>query len=148
VSWIICWAIILFAGVLQAQAQFSLRAASHEPVDGWQMMQVEHCQSRCVVWVSPTPALTASDIEKAQPEVRADGYRVINIVFTDDGVKKMHDLTAAHLKKVIAMVVDDKVVWAPMPTYVVSAKNNALTGSTSQGLTQEEVERIMAILPH
>jgi len=54
------------ARAIPAQAQLSIRAASAEPVDGWQRMQVEH--SNRIAWVSPTPALTASDIEKAQPE--------------------------------------------------------------------------------
>src|SRR5881628_3109900 len=60
------------------------------------------------------------------------------------------DLTAAQLKKHIALVVDGKVVWAPIVTYVAgpAAKNNVLTGSTPSGLTQEEVERIMEILPN
>ena len=111
-------------------------------------MQVEHCRSRCVLWISPTQALVASDIEKAQPEVRADGYQIIRVVFTDTGVKKLHDLTAAQFKKLIAMVVDGKVIWAPVVQYVAeaAAKNNVLTGNTPQGLTPDEVERIMAIL--
>ena len=97
---------------------------------------------------SPTAALTASDIEQAQPEIRADGYSVIRVVFTDAGVNKLHDLTAAQLRKLIALVVDDKVIWAPMVTYIAgaAAKNNVLTGNTSHGLTPEEVDRIMAIL--
>jgi preprotein translocase subunit SecD len=148
---IICvafFAVFLFVGIVQAQSRLSIRAASREPVDGWETMQVEHCQSRCTVWVSPTAALTENDIEQAQPEVRADGYRVINVVFTDAGVNKLHDLTAAQLKKLIALVVDGKVIWAPMVQYIAEAraKNNVLTGNTPQGLTQEEVELIMSIL--
>jgi hypothetical protein len=34
-------------------------------------MQVEH--SERMAWVAPTAAVVASDIENAQPEVRADG---------------------------------------------------------------------------
>src|SRR5438046_2111 len=63
----------LFASATQAPAQFSIRAASVEPVDGWQRMQVEHCQSRCFLWISPTANIVASDIERAQPEVRPKG---------------------------------------------------------------------------
>src|SRR5205809_6252332 len=111
-----CLFVILFAGIsLQAQSRLSLRAASVEPVDGWQAMRVEHCQGeRCTVWVSPTTALTENDIENAQPEIRAaDGSRVINVVYTDAAVNKMRDLTAAQVKKHIALVVDGKVLWAP-----------------------------------
>jgi len=146
-----CLFVILFAGIsLQAQSRLSLRAASVEPVDGWQTMRVEHCQGeRCTVWVSPTAALTENDIENAQPEIRAaDGSRVINTVLTDEGASKMHDLTTAQLNKYIALVVDDKVIWAPRVNYAPEAttKRQGLAGNTGHGLTQEEVDLIMRIL--
>jgi preprotein translocase subunit SecD len=143
-----CLGVVLWIGILQAQSpRLSIRAASTEPVEAWQTMQVEHCRGeRCTVWVSPTAAVTEGDIESAQPEVRADGYRVVNIIFTDAGVNKMHNLMEAQLKKHVALVVDDKVIWAPLVTYVTNAKSNVLTGSTRTGLTQEEVELIMGIL--
>ena len=147
-SWPLCLVVILlFGGIVHAQSRLSIRAASATPVDGWQKMQVEH--SDRFVWVAPTAAITESDIEKAQPDVRADGDTVIRVVFTDAGVNKLHDLTAAQLKKLIALVVDDKLIWAPTVQYIAEApaKNNVLTGNGPNGLTQEEVERIMAILP-
>jgi len=46
------------------------------------------------------------------------------------------------------LVVDDKVVWAPVVTYIIDSaqKETVLTGNTPHGLTPDEVERIMAIL--
>src|SRR5262245_12120856 len=96
VTWTVCSLVLLFSGIMQAEAQFSIRAASGEPVEGWQRMQLEH--SNRTVWVAPTAAVVASDIEKAQPEVRDDGNRVISIIFTDVGANKIRDLTAAQLK--------------------------------------------------
>jgi preprotein translocase subunit SecD len=104
VSWTACSIVFLFAGIVQAQAQLSIRAASAEPVEGWQRMQVEH--SDRFVWVSPTAAVTASDIEKAQPEVNSNGDTRIAVVFTEDGAKRMLDLTTAQRGKLIVMVVD------------------------------------------
>src|SRR5438094_10558855 len=98
--------VLVAASATQAQDQFSIRAASAEPVEGWQKMQVEH--SDRVVWVSPTAAVTGSDIEKAQPQVRADGDTVIAVVFTDAGLKMIHDLTTAQLHKLVAMVVGER----------------------------------------
>jgi preprotein translocase subunit SecD len=141
--------LIVILAATQAHAQFSIRAASATPVEGWERMQVEHCQGpRCVVWVSPVAAIVASDIEQAQPEVRHDGDTIISVVFTDVGVSKLHALTAAQFKKPIAMVVDGKLIWAPMVMYIADeiAKNNVLTGSGPHGLTQEEVQQIMASL--
>src|SRR2546430_13526575 len=108
--WIPCIVVLLCGGIGPVRGQYSYRAASAEPVEGWQRMQVEH--SNGVVWVSPTGAVIASDIEKAQPEIRADGYRVIRIFLTDAGANKLHDLMAAQLRKLVALVVDDKVIWA------------------------------------
>jgi preprotein translocase subunit SecD len=142
-----CLFVILFAGIsLHAQSRLSIRAASVEPVNGWQKMQLEHCQSRCDRWLAPTPVITESDIEKAQPEVRADGYRVIKVVYTDTAVNKMRDLTAAQVKKPIALVVDGKLLWAPQVNYAIGDKESSMTGSTPTGLTQEEVDVIMSIL--
>ena len=139
-----CSVVLLFVGITQAEAQFSIRAASAQPVEGWQRMQVEN--SERVIWVAPTAALIASDIEKAQPEVRSGGDRVISVVFTDDGANKMRDLTTAQLKKLIAVVVDGKVISAPMVQAVVAGKEGILTGYRPSGLTEAEAERIMASL--
>jgi len=144
-----CFGVLLLSvDVAQAQSRLSIRAASVQPVDGWQQMQAEHCQTGCVLWVAPTAALTESDIEQAEPEVRDDAYRLIKVVFTDAGAKKMRNLSAAQLNKLIALVVDEKVIWTPTVAGKLraGAKNNILNGNTPQGLTEEEVQRIMGIL--
>jgi preprotein translocase subunit SecD len=139
-----CLFVILCAGIsLQAQSpRLSIRAAATESVDGWQTMRVEHCQGeRCTVWISPILALIESDIEDARPEVRAnDGYRRVRVVFTDAGVNKMHDLTMAQLKKHIVLVVDGKVLWAPIVQSIYersTPKDTLLAGATATGLTLE-----------
>jgi preprotein translocase subunit SecD len=142
--WMACLAAILFASAMQAQAQFSIRAASAEPIEGWQRMQVEH--SNRVVWVAPTAAVIASDIEKAQPEITPDGNTRIAVVFTDAGARKIRDLTTAQRKKLIALVVGDKLIWAPIVQQPLDGREGVLTGNGPNGLTQEEVERIMASL--
>jgi preprotein translocase subunit SecD len=139
-----CTILLLSASVLQAQSQLSIQAASATPVEGWERMQVEHTSR--FVWVSPTAALTANDIEQAEPVVPPDdGYRVIVITFTDEGAKKAHDLSIAQRDKLIALVVDNKVVWAPTVKSEI-AKESVLTGSTPTGLSPEEVKQIMSIL--
>jgi hypothetical protein len=131
---------------MQAHGQFSIRAASITPVDGWEHMQVEHCQgSRCVLWVAPTATIAASDIQKAQPQVRADGDTVIAVTMTDAGAEKLRDFTKAQFNKTIAMVVDGKVLWAPLVRAEFS-KETVLTGSTGHGLTKEEVTQIISAL--
>jgi preprotein translocase subunit SecD len=138
-----CCIVFLFAGIAEAQPRFSIRAASFQPVEGWQRMQLEHSEK--MVWVAPTAAVVGSDIEKAQPEIRDTGDRVIRVVFTDAGAKKIRDLTRAQLRKPVALVVDETLIWAPVVQTEV-AKESVLTGNLPNGLTEDEVERIMASL--
>ena len=138
-----CCLAFLFAGVMQTEPGFSIRAASAQPVDGWQQMKVEH--SERTIWVAPTAAIVGSDIEKAQPEIRNDGNRVIRVVFTDEGANKIRDLTTVQFKSLIAMVVDGAVIWAPYVQTVVG-KESLLTGNLPNGLSEEEVVRIMSSL--
>jgi len=70
---------------------------------------------------------------------------VILITFTDEGANKARDLSIAQRDKLVALVVDNKVVWAPTVKSEI-AKESVFTGSTPMGLSQEEVERIMSIL--
>ena len=65
---------------------------------------------------------------------------------TDAGTNKWGDLTTAQVKKHIALIVDGKVLWAPMVNYTIADKESGLTGNTPTGLTQEEVDLIMSIL--
>src|SRR5215475_15385312 len=107
-NWMTCMILLLVAGVLQAQSQLSIHAASATPVEGWERMQVEH--SSRFVWVSPTAALTANDIEQAEPVVPPDdGYRVILITFTDEGVRKVRDLSIVQRDKLAVLVLDNKI---------------------------------------
>ena len=137
--------LLMSATAIQAHAQFSIRAASIEPVDGWQQMQIENCQSRCTVWVSPMAAIVASDIESARQETVGGATRIA-IVFTDAGAQKFTELTTAQVKRLIAMVVDGKVLWAPMVMGMITGKEGVLYGDGPRGFTQQHVERNLALL--
>ena len=71
---------------------------------------------------------------------------MIAVTLTDAGAQKLRDFTRANMNKFIAMVVDDKLIWAPLVRGEFS-KNTVLTGNGQpHGLTQEEVGLIMAAL--
>ena len=136
--------LMMLAGTLLAQSsQLSIRAASNEPVQGWQRMQVEN--SDRIVWISPSPAITGSDIESAKPETTPQGDNRVAVVFTDAGAQKMRELSTAQKDKLVALVVGDKVVWAPVVKADIG-KSAVLTGNGPNGLTPAQVERIMASL--
>src|SRR5215510_14885230 len=91
-------AAIIFAGTLQAQGQFSIRAASADPVAGWQRMAFDGR----AVWVAPTVSVTADDIEQADPITDPVFNRAVAIQFTEAGAEKMRKLSLAQMDKLIA----------------------------------------------
>ncbi len=122
----------------QPQPQLSIRAASDEAVAGWNQMDInDHA-----VWVSPTASLTSADILRAEPTTDPNGHSAVGVVFNDAGAKKMSDLSTAQLNKLIAMVLDGKVIFAPKIRGEIS-KQALITGPASTGLPVDVVQRIV-----
>ena len=80
---IIVAAVTMFGGGLQAQSQFTMNAASDESVPGWQKMQIEDRS----VWVNPMPALTAADIQGAEPATDRNNGQFVSLTFTEAGAR-------------------------------------------------------------
>jgi preprotein translocase subunit SecD len=130
---------LLLAGVLQTPAQLSLRAASAEPVPGWARMEL----GNQAVWVSPTASLTSADIARAEAVSSPDAKRAVAVEFTDEGARKMRDLSGAQVDKLIALVLDGRLIWAPKVRDVMD-KQALLTGNGPDGLPETLVQRILA----
>jgi preprotein translocase subunit SecD len=124
--------------LLQAQAQFSIRAASDQPVAGWTRMEYNNR----AVWVSPTASLTSADIQRAEPSKTSDGATAVGVVFNDAGAKKMTDLSHAQLNNLIAMVLDGKVIFAPKVRAEIGAQA-LITGKTPSGLPADVAQGIV-----
>jgi preprotein translocase subunit SecD len=129
---------LLFSTLLQAQVRLTMNAASDEAVAGWQKMEINERS----IWVNPAPALTSADIQGAEPASDRNSGNFVRVVFTDEGAKKMRDLTTAQMNKLIAIVLDGKVLSAPRVRSVIG-KDGIITGKPPDGLTTEEVRRIL-----
>jgi len=127
----------LFLFLLQAQAQLTIHAASDQPVAGWQRMNYNNQ----AVWVSPTASLTSADILRAEPSTR-DGGRAVGVIFNDAGAKKMTDLSHEQINKLIAMVLDGKVIFAPKVRAEIGSQA-LITGRAPNGLPAEVAQRIV-----
>jgi preprotein translocase subunit SecD len=136
-----CLTVILFAGSLPAQNQLRIHAASAEPVSGWNRMEF----GQRAVWVNPTASLTSADIASADPSTDADRGTFIEVVFTDEGTKKMRALSNAQRNKLIAMVVNGQVIFAPTVRAEIG-RESIITGSGPNGLTTTEVQDILAAI--
>ena len=129
---------LFLAGVfLQAQGALEIRAASNTAVAGWQEMSLP---GGGTVWVSTTNALTSADIARVQPRTDANGQQTVGMVFTAEGARKMAQLSAAQANKPIALLLDGKVVWAPV------VRSSIEKEATLSGVTPEVVRRVLASL--
>ena len=125
---------LLASSFLYAQSSLEVRAASGSAVAGWAQMPTLDGRS---VWVSPTPALTLADIARAEPRTDANGQRTVGVVFTADGARKMAQLSATQSGRPIALLLDGKVVWAPIVRGTVEKE------AMLSGVTPDVVERVL-----
>ena len=139
-SFVIVGAIVtLLAGVLNGQSAVEIHAASSTAVAGWAEMS---SPSGSALWVAPETRLTSADIERAEARTTPNGPAVA-VVLTDAGAKKMAELSTAQLNKPIAMILDGKVIWAPIIRSADMRREALLTGGPG-GLTQAQIERLLA----
>ena len=125
----------VFLPVLYGQAALEIRAASSTAVAGWQQLATPEGGS---IWVSPTSALTSTDIARIEPRQQADGSAAAGVVFTDDGARKMAALSTAQANKPMALLVDGKLVWAPLVRSTIE-KEALITG-----VTPDVLQRVLA----
>ena len=139
ITFLMFLALIVFGLSLRAEAQFSIRAASSEAVPGWDRMDFDG-QS---VWVSPNVSLTSLDIERAEESTVPGSGLVVRVYFSDAGAQKMRALSAVQKEKLIAMILDGKVIFAPR---VRAEINNSavITGKGPAGLAPDDAQRIVA----
>lgn len=136
---VICALIVAFlAGVfLQAQAAVEIRAASSTAVSGWQRVTAAGGEA---MWVSPTASLTAADIAPGASQTMRDGRDAVAMAFTAEGARKMRALSAAQTTQRIALLLDGKVIWAPVVRSTIE-KEALLTG-----LSADQARRLVAAL--
>jgi len=132
--------VVFLAGVfLQGQGSLEIRAAASSAVSGWQQMVAPGGNA---VWVAPASRLTSADIERAEARTLPNGDPAVGVVLTADGARKMAELSAAQADKPIAMLLDGKVIWAPIVRGNIG-KEAVLSGGPG-GLTPAQIQRLLA----
>lgn len=139
-SFVIVGAIVtLLAGVLNGQNPVEIRAAASTAVSGWQQMSAPGGET---IWVAPDARLTSADIARAEARNDPQAGPSISMVLTDEGARKMAALSAAQDHKPIALLLDGKVIWAPIVKGSIG-KEVRLTGGDG-GLTKAQIDRLLA----
>ncbi len=131
--------VALLAAVINGQGPLEVRAAASTAVTGWRQMV---SPSGSQLWVAPTNSLTSADIERAEARKMPNGDSAVAVVLTADGAKKMEALAAARTNEPIAMLLDGKLIWAPIVRGSIG-KEALLTGGPG-GLTPGEIQRLLA----
>lgn len=94
-----------------------------------------------VVFLSATPVLDTRQIESAQIAESEFGNG-IRLILTDEGRTLLHEVTAANVGRIMAIVIDGEVISAPIIRDAMDTSQVLVTGS----LTDEEMEWIVAAL--
>jgi preprotein translocase subunit SecD len=124
-------------------ADLTIRGASEVAVPGWEAMKFSD-SSQAEIYVAPTAALTLDDIRTAAKTRDESGRMAISILFNSAGAEKMRKFTSERIGQKAAIVFEGKVMNAPMIQSEISSSAIITGGAT--GLSEEEVQRILAVI--
>jgi preprotein translocase subunit SecD len=121
----------------QAAVRFEVRLAEDQPAAGLQAARIPN--SDRTIYLHRDVLVTNSDIADSRivPGSKPDTFW-IDVKLTTDGARKMHDATAAHIGKPVAILLDGDVVMAPT---VRSALGDAAV--INGDFTRAQAERIV-----
>jgi preprotein translocase subunit SecD len=112
------------------------RRAETRPADGLAEVMVEGTTQK--VYIPKKTDATTADIAEAKAALDGGGNPAIDITFTKEGAKKMLALTEKHRDKPLAILINGKVVSAP----VVREKFGE-RAQINGAFTQKEVEKLV-----
>jgi hypothetical protein len=120
----------------QPGVKVDFRRAENQPGEGLIETRVNGTTQK--VYLQASADVTNADIAEPRAALDSQQKPVVENTFTAEGAKKMAKLTAEHQNKPLAILVDGKVVCAPVLMATISRKAQ-ITGD----FTQEAVERIV-----
>jgi len=131
--------------VPKGPAKIEFRVAERQAGDGLQAVPLERSNgTQTLVYLHPEASLTADDVATVSvapsTETKADGSPLsysLEITFTEEGGKKMAKLTEENNGKLLAILIDGKVVSSAKIQSVISEKA-LITGN----FTKEQAEQL------
>lgn len=120
----------------KSRVKVEFRRAESTPAEG--LIEATVVGSDTKVYLHKSPDLTNKDLAEATISEDSEGNPCLGVVFTSDGGKKMAKLSEEHLSKPLAILVDGKVVSAPIIRAKVSQR------AVIAGIfTKAEIERLV-----
>ena len=122
----------------QAAVRFEVKLAEDQPAAGLQPARI--ASDNRTIYLHPDVVVTNSDIANSRvvPGAKPDTFW-IDVQLTADGARKLHDATANHIGKPVAILLDGDVVMAPT---VRSALGDAAV--INGDFTRAQAERIVS----
>ena len=130
-------------------ARFELHLAQETPDDGLIEAMVENTDKK--VYLFKEVLITNKDLIEVRvigeggffaAEARGPSYFEIHVVFTGEGARKMARASEMHIGKPIAILVDGKVLSAPIVRSVIGDRA-AISGSFTKEVAESLANRIM-----
>lgn len=90
-----------------------VRRAQREPAEGLEKVGVPGRPSQ-PIYLHPTVELTNADVAEADLGHTESGGIAVDITLTAEGAKKFSELTASHINRPLAFLIDGKLVCAPV----------------------------------
>src|SRR5262245_66385481 len=118
------------------KVKVEFRRAETKNADGLTPATVVGTEER--IYLHKSADATNADIAEAKVGVDGAGNPVIDVLFTKDGAKKMEALSEKHQDKPLAILIDGKVVSAPVVRVKFSDK-----AQINGKFTKEEVEKLV-----
>ncbi|WP_127900493.1 protein translocase subunit SecD [Solirhodobacter olei] len=98
--------------------------------------------------IDDTPVVTGEDLTDAQPSFDQNGQPAVDFRFDTTGARKFGDYTATHIGQPFAIVLDNKVISAPVIQAHIAGGSGIITGNfTVQSSTQLAVLLRAGALP-
>ena len=116
---------------------FELRLASHEKVEGWEMVPGPGPEN-LPLWISPEVTLTNRDVARAYPSRTLENKPCVGVFLTEEGALKFARLTKSHVHELLAIMIDGRVTMAPIINSEIIGGQAIIQGN----FTEEETESI------
>lgn len=132
---VVCLAVLNCAVSVQAaETKFEIRRAETTKAEG--LIEAKDPDSKEVLYLHKEAVVTSADVASAKV-VKMGNHFALALEFKEAGAKRLEKATEAHKEKPLAILIDGKVVSAPLVRSKVST-SAVITGN----FTKEELDGI------
>ena len=123
----------------EKKVTIEFRRAETKPTEGYSEAMVADTKEK--IYIAKNAGVTIADVAEAKADKDPRGNPAIELILTKEGSKKLEALTGEQIGKPLAILLNGKVVAAPIV-------NGRVTGSAMimGTFTKEEVEKLVAAI--